>query len=182
MTVRNISIQILHEHFIFQIRESNFQSSVERNPGVRWFYFALRSIQKSHAAFSTDRFSMHEWQRESFHDIKNYRYVITLFCCAIRNIFGILIAVRSKELECNSRLIFPASLKNIRDITLNYLSPSTHSFVKFLQLDSQLLDVVHQNAGRFSLVTPHAELSIYPLSILKQHILHSLQIKKERIC
>ena len=75
-------------------------------------------------------------KENSFHDIKNYRYVITLFCCAFRNIFGILIAVRSKELECNSRLIFPASLKNIIDITLNYLSPSTHSFVKFLQLDS----------------------------------------------
>ena len=138
VTERNISIQILHEHFIFQIRESNSQSSVERNPGVRWFYFTftLRSIQKSRAAFSTDRFSMHEWQRESFHDIKNYRYVITLFCCAFGNIFGILIAWFSKELECNSRLIFPASLKNIRDITLNYLSPATHSFVKFLQLDS----------------------------------------------
>ena len=50
VTERNISIEILHEHFIFQIRESNSQSSVERNPGVRWFYFTLLYNQSRNLA------------------------------------------------------------------------------------------------------------------------------------
>ena len=64
---------------------------------------------------------------------------------------------------------------------VEYLFSSTHCFVKFLELNTQLLNVVHQDTGCFSLLTPDIKFFDNFLSILKQHILHSLQRLRNNI-